>query len=496
MHKEGKWCEQGTWRVTALGKVLLAVALGSLLAGGFSLAAGEPELLAVFLPDATVEARLRPVVEKLESESFVERQAASRELAALPALPPFIRELAAHETRAESRARLRALTAAFPIDTENARLTRLLERIASEAIKGQLPALVRVIGAGAWQPEEQAVDAAARATVTPADADTLATLSKDDSPTLRRIAVAALSGLKSEESSAGLLGFLDDPDPRVGILAAEELGTRGEVKALAALARLLGATDLEIRHRAHAALRGFSGQDFRFDPWAEPPARREAMAQWQRWATSGDAAITGKAPENTSIVLFNGRDLEGWEVRLGNEIQDKTDAWEAVAGELHCVGRVMVKTGDLWSRGRFENYVLRLEYRAEEAGSDSGVGVLLTQEGEQQAIPQYLEVQLLPDNGGDLYQIGNVNAKVNGKPIQFQSPRTKTVKDTAGKWHQLKLTVRNGTVQVEINGTVVNRTSDGPRGPGRIVLRNEGSGVQFRNIELLPVPGVGPAEKP
>jgi len=187
-------------------------------------------------------------------------------------------------------------------------------------------------------------------------------------------------------------------------------------------------------------------------------------------------------------VLFNGQDLEGWEVRLGNELMDKSDAWESVAGELHCKGKRMVTPGDLWTKARYEDFILNLEYKADAKDCDSGIGLLLTKAGEQgQGAPKYLEVQLLPDNGGDLYQVGGIAVEAKGKPIDFQSPRLAAVEDRAGAWHRLKLIVRKGTVTVELNGVVVNRTSKGPQGPGRIVLRNEGSSISFRNLVLQPL---------
>ncbi|MFT7511921.1 MAG: hypothetical protein ACI9QL_001128 [Candidatus Omnitrophota bacterium] len=50
------------------------------------------------------------------------------------------------------------------------------------------------------------------------------------------------------------------------------------------------------------------------------------------------------------------------------------------------------------------------------------------------------------------------------------------------EWNAYRLTVRNGRVIVEVNGTVVNRVYGCTKKPGRIVLRNEGSPSRFRNL--------------
>lgn len=463
--------------------------LGASLAWQVLPAAAPPGApLEWFLPDEAAIQRLQPTIAQLESESFAERQAASRELAELPALPGFIRELAAKEPRAESRLRLRVLTAAFPIEKENDRLTRILQDLTKDGTKGQLAPLCQLMASGIWTPTDAALHEAARATASSADLPLLEDQLKSPSPVLRRIAAAGLGGLPPAESTDRLVGLLADDDPATAILAATELAARRDVRALAAFARLLNSPDFQVRHHCHAALRGLTQQDFGYDPSADRVEREQPTAKWREWVGSDAAAITGAVPKDASIALFNGQDLQGWEIRVGNLPLAKSDAWEVIAGELHCTGKRIVATGDLWTKARFENYVLNLEYQAAAADSDSGVGLLLTEAGEAPATPKYLEVQLLPGSGGDLYQIGGIEVAANGKPIAFQSPRIAEVKDRANAWHKLQLSVRDGTVEVELDGVIVNRTSKGPRGPGRIVLRNEGSTITFRNLLLRPLP--------
>jgi hypothetical protein len=350
------------------------------------------------------------------------------------------------------------------------------------------------MASGIWTPADPALHDAARATVTPADLPLIEQQTKAPSPVLRRIAAAALGGLPTADSTALLAGLLNDEDAAVAILAATELAARRDLRSLATFARLLNSRDLQVRHQCHAALRGLTSQDFGYDPAADTVGREDPAAKWRDWADSKNSAITGSVPRDSAIVLFNGRDLQGWEIRVGNVPLEKSKAWEVIAGKLHCKGKRVVATGDLWTKTRFENYVLNLEYQAAARDCDSGIGLLLTETGEQgQQAPKYLEVQLLPGNGGDLYQIGGCAVEVKGKPIPFQAPRLAEVKDRAGDWHQLTLTVRDGTVEVVLDGVLVNQTSKGPRGPGRIVLRNEGSTMIFRNLLLRPLPATAPA---
>lgn len=449
--------------------------------------ADEPpdQALGFFLPDPDAAARWRPVLGLLESDSFAEREAASRELGALPALPAFLREMAASERRPESRIRLGELVAAFPVETENQRLSAILRAIEAEESKGLLDPIVRVMRRGIWSADKTALHGAARATATADDLPLITACLGDPSPLVRSIGAAALGGLAAGDSDKLLAALLDDADPSVVMLAAEALARRKDIRCLPAFVRGLDAEDFLTRYRSHAALRGLSGRDFGYDAAADAGDRKPAAGQWRAWASSGKAAITGSLPRDASIPLFNGKDLQGWEVRLGDKLLAKSNAWEVKDGVLRCTG---AERGDLWSVMRQENYVLILEYQLEAPGSDGGVGLFLTEAGERDPLgPSYLEIQLLPGKAGDLYQIGGVKAEARGGPINFLSPRAADVEDPAGRWHKLKLTVRDGAAEVEINGVTVSKATKGPRGPGRILLRNEGNPVSFRGIVLLPL---------
>ena len=462
----------------------LSAALFLLTAG--ARAVEEPgQALGFFLPDPDAAARWQAVVDQLESDSFAAREAASLELGAMPALPSFLRELAGRERRPESRMRLGELVAAFPVETENERLNGILRGIEAGMEKGLLDPMVRVMRRGLWSPDSGALHRAARATAVAADLALADGCLADPSPVIRRIGAAAMGGLPAGESTGRLAGLLDDADLPVALLAAEALAVRKDVRCLPAYARLLDMEDFLTRYQSHAALRALSGRNFGYDASAEPEDRRQASAKWRVWAASGKAAITGRLPRDTAVVLFNGTDLLGWEVRSAGKVLAGSAAWVARNGVLRCTGS---EQADLWTTTRHGNYVLTLEYQIDGPAGDSGVGLLLTEAGERgQAGPAYLEVQLLPGKAGDLYQIGGIQAEARGAPINFLSPRTADVADPSGQWQRFKMTVRDGAVVVEINGVTVNRASKGPRGPGRVLLRNEGNPVSFRGIVLHPL---------
>ncbi len=447
------------------------------------MAAAHP--LDVFLPDEETATRLQPLIDHLESDSYSEREAASHALFALPALPGFVRELALQEPRPESRIRLREVVAAFPLETENQRLSGVLQTIETQATKGQLNAIVSVMQRGIWSPDCEALHAAARSTATRADLPLIQRCLGDPLPAIRRLGAAALGGLPADGSNELLAGLLSDTDSPTALLAASALAARKDRRCLPAFARLLDAEDFQTRYHSHAALRGLSGRDFGYDPSAVATARRTSADKWRKWAESPRAAITGTMPRDPAIALFNGRNLQGWEVCLGGKTSDTSPAWEVKDGAIHCNGG---EPGDLWTSARFRNYVLDFQYKVDANGADSGLGLLLTEAGERGANgPGYLEIQLLPGKAGDIYQIGEIKLETAGGPVRFTCPRIVEVADPAGRWHKVKLTVRDGAVRIEINGILVNSTTKGPSAAGRILLRNELDPISFRGFLLHPL---------
>jgi hypothetical protein len=448
------------------------------------------ERLQWFLGDEERNKTLLPLIDQLDADSFTDREAATAKLAELPSLPAFLRRMAATDPRPEVRTRLTELAKLRPVENETAELNTILKRIAGEGVRGTLGTLSRIIRADAWIPDPKLLEQAARATVTEKDLPLLHDSIASPMASLRQLAAAAYSGLPPAHSTAPLRNLLDDADDAIALLAASELARRGDAASLAAFARLLGAPDFSTRHRSWTALRGLTGQSFDFTPSADAARRKTAGQKWRDWTASPRAKITGKLPESSVIALFNGHNLDGWMVlENGRPAADQT-SWAVEDGRLLSIGR---GRGDIRTNAAFDNYVLTLQYKVDQPAGDGGIGVMLTKENEADGVNlrgdagSYLEVQILPERAGDLYLIGRFKAQANGRPINFSSPRTAEVDDPAGQWHTMKLTVGNGEVEVEINGTVVNRATQGSKGPGKILLRNEGHRIAYKDILIHPI---------
>ena len=97
-------------------------------------------------------------------------------------------------------------------------------------------------------------------------------------------------------------------------------------------------------------------------------------------------------------------------------------------------------------------------------------------------------MQLINGRAGDLYSVSGFKANdAAGNPISFRAERIADPVEEEDGWNQLEVAVVGGTVEVSVNGELVNRASGCPEGESMFTLRNEGSRLEFRNLMLVPL---------
>lgn len=259
------------------------------------------------------------------------------------------------------------------------------------------------------------------------------------------------------------------------------------------------------------------------------------MDQWQAvlWAlfvvlTSTHCSAGQDSPSNGRwISLFNGKDLEGWMVKItrhelndnyGNTFQVENgilkvsyDQYEAFDGRF----------GHLFYKEKFSDYLLRVEYRFvgdQVAGGprwafrNSGI-MLHCQSPESMAkdqnFPVSVEAQLLGGNGTDERSTGNVctpgtHIVMEGNLVTEHCTNSHSKTFHGDQWVTMELEVHgNSTIKHIVNGEVVleyekpqldendtvarkliNR-DDKTLNEGYIALQAESHPVEFRNVEIL-----------
>jgi hypothetical protein len=180
-------------------------------------------------------------------------------------------------------------------------------------------------------------------------------------------------------------------------------------------------------------------------------------------------------PGNT-ISLFNGKNLDGWEIQNNGKffVED---------------GLLKINKGTGWLRSNetYGDFILTMEFRFLEAGANSGIFVRTgpTSKDDENG---------WPDNG---YQIQALDTLEGEYPlayiIPYGAPDFETKSDIealkkaykpAGEWLTYEITCQGETMEVKLNGTVITTCTSIKNLTGHIGIQAEESLLEFRKIEL------------
>lgn len=185
--------------------------------------------------------------------------------------------------------------------------------------------------------------------------------------------------------------------------------------------------------------------------------------------------------ESEAIVLFNGKDLDGWD-GVGGEPTN----WGVEEGLLVCKG---VK-GAKWlsTRETYSDFDLTLDFRLPKGGN-SGVFIRTSKTGNP--AHKAMEIQVIDDKSYSEVRKAELKEWQHTGSIYAVVPPSRDMARPAGEWNQMRIICQGAVVRVYLNGQeIVNADMDGyeqlrkrPR-EGYIGLQNHGSRLEFRNIVL------------
>ena len=177
-------------------------------------------------------------------------------------------------------------------------------------------------------------------------------------------------------------------------------------------------------------------------------------------------------PVQAQIDLFNGQNLDGWEI-------NGTEKWYVEKGELICESGPDAEYGYLSTKEHYDNFELELEFK-QEADGNSGVFFRSTVSG---TIVNGWQVEVAPPG---LYTGGIYESYGRGWLIK---PDPKKENLNYGDWNSMKIMVKGASVKTWLNGVEMISLEDKliGKGKGSIALQiHEGDNVKvrWRNIEL------------
>lgn len=203
-----------------------------------------------------------------------------------------------------------------------------------------------------------------------------------------------------------------------------------------------------------------------------------------------------------TIPLFNGKDLTGWvsDVPAADKNPNIAPSFIVRDNLLVSMGK---PEGHLITEKVYRDYRLDVEYRFPKNGGNCGV---LVHASKPRALygmfPQSIEVQMMSGNAGDFWVIRedietpNMEERRGPKEkwgsTEKDLRRIRNLTDNSekplGEWNHMRIDVRGRTIKVWVNGDLVNEGFNCTTDHGKIALQAEGTEVEFRRVDLTPLP--------
>ena len=195
---------------------------------------------------------------------------------------------------------------------------------------------------------------------------------------------------------------------------------------------------------------------------------------------------------DNSIELFNGKDLDNWNIIVDSEDGEPGDLFYVEDGVMNTTGTPF---GYIRTKESYSSYKLHLEWRWVEEPANSGV--LLNVQGPELIFPHCIEAQLMNGRAGDFVLMGKgaaITVKDSTYTVVSEENRYLAIQKfeessehAAGEWNSYDITVMDGNIELTVNGVLQNRGTGITPTEGNIALQSEGGPIQFRNITLQPL---------
>lgn len=192
------------------------------------------------------------------------------------------------------------------------------------------------------------------------------------------------------------------------------------------------------------------------------------------------------------IELFNGQDLDNWNIIVDSEDGEPRDLFYVEDGLMNTQGDPF---GYIRTKASYGNYKLHLEWRWIREPANSGV--LINVQGEEIIFPHCVECQLMHGRAGDIVLMGkgaeitvqdSTYSVISEERRYLSIPKfEESSENPAGEWNTYEITSLDGDLEVVVNGVLQNVGTGMTLTEGNIALQSEGGPIQFRNIYLQPL---------
>lgn len=207
-------------------------------------------------------------------------------------------------------------------------------------------------------------------------------------------------------------------------------------------------------------------------------------------ATAGKPAKTARPSDDSPsgwISLFNGRDLEGWTIDLETDKAKPEDVFTVKDGVIATMGEGKPK-GVVRTKKEFSNYEVSLQWRWPGKPGNAGLLLHCSTARHRSVWPKSIEVQLMHENAGDFWKIGE---ELEVEPERMPKGNDRRFVNLAdglekppGEWNTLRVVAKDNTLEVHVNGKLANKCWKTSVNSGALCLQSERANIEYRAIKL------------
>ena len=184
------------------------------------------------------------------------------------------------------------------------------------------------------------------------------------------------------------------------------------------------------------------------------------------------------------IVLFDGKNLSAWTFVSRDTNAPAVSIWSVTNGVIVCQGKPYGYARTLQA---YRDYRLHVEWRFPDGPGNSGV--FLHVNPPDKVWPLCLEAQLQSGNAGDVRcNGGSLVQELTAKFPKSVPRRQPSSEKPVGEWNRYDIVCRSNTVTIQVNGVLQNEITGSSVSSGAIGLQAEGKLVEFRSLEIEPLP--------
>jgi hypothetical protein len=173
--------------------------------------------------------------------------------------------------------------------------------------------------------------------------------------------------------------------------------------------------------------------------------------------------------EDGFTLLFNGKNLDGWEIMNKGKFEAKD-------------GVIYLNKGGGWLRTekQYKDFDLRMDFRFMNKGADSGIFIRASKEGGNWPDKNYQVQTMDNDSICSIFTAGGVPKKSEKKDKDLLK---KVMKPTM-EWQSYIITAVGPKLEVKLNGELITVADGLADVPGYIGLQGEGGLLEFKNVRI------------